>query len=284
MPKREHIDFWGRSYRNYNANLFKNKLSTFDWYDYWLLQDPNLCWNYLLDRIHIEIDKLCPLKKRRVRNTNEPWLNNEILEAIFDKDPAWKLAKRSGQEEDITRAKRLRNDVKDMIRRAKRNFVQDELNDDNISAKKFWQKLNYILPTKDRGNTISLVNKENNEVIEDEDLPDYINNFFIEIGPKLANNFTDAWVNNLPEFEGENLGRVTVDADTLTKLVKNIDTSKSSSITNVSTKVLKDAFTVLIPQLVHMYTLSFDKGSFPDSWKIANVIPLKKGGGLHRCE
>ena len=283
-PKREHIDFLGRSYRNYDANVFKNKLSTFDWYDYWLLDDPSLCWGYLLAQIQKEIDTMCPLKKRRVRNTNEPWLNNEILEAIFDKDQAWKQAKRSGLDGDLHRAKRLRNDVKDMIRRAKRNYVQDELNDENISAKKFWQKLNYILPSKERGNSISLVNEDNGEVIEDENLPDYINNFFIEIGPRLANRFTDAWVNNLPEFEGERIGRVTVNDQELEKLVKDIDTSKSSSILNISSKVLKDAFMVLIPHLVYMYNLSFEKGCFPDSWKTANVVPLKKGGGSHRCE
>ena len=27
-----------------------------------------------------------------------------------------------------------------------------------------------------------------------------------------------------------------------------------------------------------MYNLSFDTGIFPDAWKVANVIPLKKGG------
>ena len=31
-------------------------------------------------------------------------------------------------------------------------------------------------------------------------------------------------------------------------------------------------------QLVYMYNKSFENGIFPDSWKVANVIPLKKGG------
>ena len=34
----------------------------------------------------------------------------------------------------------------------------------------------------------------------------------------------------------------------------------------------------MLPQLVFMYNLSFGTESFPDAWKIANVIPLKKGG------
>ena len=51
-----------------------------------------------------------------------------------------------------------------------------------------------------------------------------------------------------------------------------------ASVPDVSTMILKDAFTEIIPQLCFMYNLSFASGIFPDAWKIANVIPLKKGG------
>ena len=39
---------------------------------------------------------MCPLKERKVKQSNEPWLTNGILEAIYHKDQAWKLAKQSG--------------------------------------------------------------------------------------------------------------------------------------------------------------------------------------------
>ena len=35
---------------------------------------------------------------------------------------------------------------------------------------------------------------------------------------------------------------------------------------------------VIIPQLVHLFNLSFRAGVFPDSWKEATIIPLYKGG------
>ena len=34
------------------------------------------------------------------KTKEEPWLTNGILEAIYDKDQAWKQAKRSGTQED----------------------------------------------------------------------------------------------------------------------------------------------------------------------------------------
>ena len=60
--------------------------------------------------------------------------------------------------------------------------------------------------------------------------------------------------------------------------MKDIDVKKASSIENLSTRVLKDAFMTLIPQLTYMYNLSFMLRTFPDSWKISNVVPLQKSG------
>ena len=208
----------------------------------------------------------------------KPWITNEILEAIYDKDQAWKRAKRSGDAQDLILAKQMRNHVKDMIRVAKRDYVQEELDNDELTTRKFWEKLNYVLPTKDKGSSIRLIDKNTNEVVEDDRLPDFINQFFTGIGPKLSAGFKNDWVNNLPGFEGDQIGNIEVTLPEMEKIVRNINTGKSSAIPNLSSRVLKDAFLVILPQLVFMYNMSFTTGIFPDVWKIANVIPLKKGG------
>ena len=61
-------------------------------------------------------------------------------------------------------------------------------------------------------------------------------------------------------------------------VVKMIDIYKASSVEFVSSRILKDAFLALIPQLTHLYNVSFSCNTFPMSWKIAKVIPLKKSG------
>ena len=56
------------------------------------------------------------------------------------------------------------------------------------------------LPTKDKGNTRRLVNNENEEVVDDEGLPDNINMFFIGICPKLGGRFHEEWEDNIPNY------------------------------------------------------------------------------------
>ena len=176
--KRKQGSFTGRSYRNYNRETLQKYLRETNWEEFWLLDDPNDCWDFIHKTITCELDRMCPLKARKVRQSNEPWLTNGILEAIYDKDQAWKLAKRTGTDEDIAGARPLRNSVKDIIRRAKKDFIQEELVRDETAAKKFWEKIYYLLPSKGSGNSIRLMDSEKKVIVEDKDLPDYVNTFF----------------------------------------------------------------------------------------------------------
>ena len=142
------MSFTGKSYRNYDREKLQKHLRETNWEKFWLLDDPNDCWNFIIMNITSELDRMCPLKDKKVRLSNELWLTNGILEAIYKKDQAWKLAKRTGKEEDRTRARQLRNSVKDIIRRAKKDFIQEELVREESDAKKFWEKINHLLPNR----------------------------------------------------------------------------------------------------------------------------------------
>ena len=67
------------------------------------------------------------------------------------------------------------------------------------------------------------------------------------------------------------------------KLCLQIDITKSSAIPGLSSKILKDAFLCLIPQITFIFNLSFSTQIFPDAWKLTNVIPLPKEGDLTKC-
>ena len=71
---------------------------------------------------------------------------------------------------------------------------------------------------------------------------------------------------------------MTTDYEQVLTLCKEINVTKSSEIHDISTKIFKHAFMVLIPQLVYLFNLSFGSGIFPHKWKRATVIPLFKGG------
>ena len=106
---------------------------------------------------------------------------------------------------------------------------------------------------------------------------DFINDFFSNIGPSLAKGYNEPW-----KFFGEvcedKCPVFVTDYEQVAKLCSEIQLAKSSGMPDIATKVFKDSFKVIIPQMVYMFNLSFETGIFPNSWKKATVIPLYKGG------
>ena len=79
-------EFTGRSYKHYDKEAFQTILTDHDWDFFMALNDADMCWDYLLHQVTSILDHTCPIKKRKMRCKNEPWVNNEILDLIFEKN------------------------------------------------------------------------------------------------------------------------------------------------------------------------------------------------------
>ena len=275
------VEFEGRSYRNYVREEFQEIMINKDWEGFYNARDPSICWEILVEHILSYLNTACPKKKFKIKEIREPWVSNELIEEIKDKDRVLREAKRTGKVEDWDTAKRERNRVGRLVEQAKSEFLkeqQEELADD---PKKFWRLIKSIVPgkkTKQCRISLSTTNNEGLEVsLDDEEIAGFINDYFSKIGPKLAEQHKLPWRFYGEKCEAQCPPFATYFGQVL-KLSKDINVSKSSGFADISTKIFKDAFIVLVPQLVYMFNLSFDKCLFPDSWKKATIIPLYKGG------
>ena len=106
------------------------------------------------------------------------------------------------------------------------------------------------------------------------------NNFFINIGPTLANNIpTD---NRDPtifmkNYSVESMFLEPVIEDEVEKIIKNLKDG-SAGWDTVSSKVIKQSCHSFLKPLCFIINLSFHSGIFPDELKVARVIPLFKAG------
>ena len=222
------------------------------------------------------IDDSCPVKTFKVREIQEPWLTNEAIEAIRDKDRALKRAKRTGIEEDWEHARGLRNTVGRDLENLRADFLKNQQVTNEGDPKRFWKTIAKVLPGK-RSKSGSIWLKEKGNQIPPEKTAEYINKFFTSVGPELAKKHKTDW-----SYFGESLHHsidpMITNSREVESLCKDIAPLKSSGMDKLSSKICKDAFLVLIEQLVHMFNSSLNSSTFPDSWKIAKVIPLYKGG------
>ena len=62
------------------------------------------------------------------------------------------------------------------------------------------------------------------------------------------------------------------------KLCNDININTSSSVDNLSSEILRDAFLCIPIRIMELFNLSFTNSEIPDSWKVAKVTPLQKAG------
>ena len=272
------IGFTGRSYRFFDKEDFQWSLIDANWEAFYQSKDPNECWDLIEEKIRDFLNHTCPLREFKVKEVREAWITDEILEEIKDKDYYLKIARTTRDERDWALARRERNRVGKLVRTARANFVKEQQREFRSDPKKFWTTISSVIPNnKQSQNIIRLVDKATGTEMEEKEVANSGNNFFSSIGSNLAEKLRDPW-----HFRGmvneKECQQVTTDFEQVLNLCKDINTTKSSGISDIASRIFKHAFLVLVPQLVYLFNLSFETGIFPDSWKQATVIPLYKGG------
>ena len=123
--------------------------------------------------------------------------------------------------------------------------------------------------------------------VEREEVAHFINDYFINVGNPLT--VSSISINDpvedvtLPkEIDIMSLGEV--EQREVLRVIREINTSKSSGLENISSFVVKEAFGILVPEITHMYNLSIKSTKFPKAWEKALVVPIPKQGNLTKVQ
>ena len=220
---------------------------------------------------------MCPEKLFKINTYREEWMNKDLMEKIIDKDKALKKAKKSNNLIDWEYAKKVRKEVGKIIETARKLHFQEEYENSKDDPKKFWRNIYDIIPkNKNNKANIYLKNSEGSEVKLD-DTASYINDYFTEIGPKLASKFNENWKYFGVEIENS-MNEINVIEGYVYDFVKEINICKSSGFSEISSMCLRDGLLVLIPHLSYIFKQAVKTGIFPSKWKIATIVPIFKGG------
>ena len=269
--------FTGRSYRNYNKEEFCDLLIDRDWTDFFRIQDPDRAWSYLEKIIADVLDYMCPIKDIKIKQTKEPWMSNDIIELICDKNNLLKKAKKTNTHQDWTAARLARNYVSGLVKSAKKDYIKNQMEIHKSDPKKCWQAIKLVMPSKTRNHELNLVDQASKIPINKLNSADYINKYFISIGSSSTLSQDTKWTCSGTVFDSE-FELMEVRPQEVLEQVDKINIAKSSAIRNISTFIIKDSFRVLLHQVTYLFNLSIRKNVFPTSWKMARVTPLPKDG------
>ena len=106
-------------------------------------------------------------------------------------------------------------------------------------------------------------------------------NLFVNVGPNTGKSIPISFKNPTPYLKN----RITLDfiiahttEDEILKIILSLDESKSTGPSIIPVRLLRNAAPYTILQLCKLINLSFHTGVFPESIKVAKVVPTFKSG------
>ena len=240
---REKQEFVCRRMKGYSKENLIKGLRGFNWNNYYTDRNVDRLWETVVRRIRHVMDIICPLVKYKIKEVRKPWVTQGMIEEIKEKDRALSKAKRSKDNERIALAKRDRNRVSKISKKAKREHVVDKLEENRNDPERFWQEIRKVLPNNNAGVDINLVNQTTGKLIENKEVSTMINEYFTGIGEKLSSDNNSIWTADFPRVD-DNIQSWDTSEEEVIKYFKEIKTHKTSAIDGLNSSVMKDAFLV----------------------------------------
>ena len=205
---------------------------------------------------------------------------------MLRRDSLHRLAVRSNNVSDWDSYKLARNQVTDMLRTAKSNYYKVLISQNCNDSSKLWKSLKRVLPSKRSCNTSSIV-IEGDVLTSNDDISNGFNKHFTNVATKLIDECDNNVYNNDINVNSAKSSKVSsilglplISPDFVDKEIRSMSTNKATGLDDVSCRVLKLARPAIVDSLTYILNLSLSTGTFPSTWKEANVIPLHKGGDL----
>ena len=92
--KRQSVNFKGRSYRNFDERQFITNFLNLDWDDFDNEDDPDILWDIYENKIRVIMDPMCPFKHFKIAKDRDPWVSDDLIDEIKQKDYLLKKAKK----------------------------------------------------------------------------------------------------------------------------------------------------------------------------------------------
>ena len=153
-----HKNIQFRSYKNFNESLFLKEISeciTFHDIQNKSLSSVESAWDSWKESFTSICDRHAPLIVTRVKNKHSPWISNEIVKFMYERDYTHKKAIQSKNDDNLwSEYRRLRNFVTSKINEAKTAYFADITPKLKTDSKTVWKELSRVMGNKKNRNKL----------------------------------------------------------------------------------------------------------------------------------
>jgi hypothetical protein len=214
-----------------------------------------------------ELDKVAPLKSKRIKGLVNPWFTSEVKYFCHVRDMAKKVAVRSKSSEDWKSYRVARNTPSSQITKAKKAYFFRKFRN-KVSSQCLWDTVNELTGfRKKEKNPISVLDHNGTSIGNYESL----SNTIVE--------YSDRFVYN---EENSSFEKLVVSDIEIESIISSIQDKKGGDPLHVHMNVIKNCKKVFSSLISTFFTSILLSCAIPLSFKCATVLPLYKGKGSRR--
>ena len=203
-------------------------------------------------------ERYFPLKQIKRRDANKLWITNRIKRHIVIRDKIYQLWIRTKSPEIFNKYKEKRNEINKEIRAAKRNEVQNKVDQNN-------PKELYRYIKRSRGGETQV--KKSSELTVD-----HFNDYFITAcDPENNTPVTNNWTSQRG-YQSQSMYFFPVTNDEIYNFIVKLKNKKSVGFDGVNVRILKMTTHIVTSYLKTAFNKCISEGVFPSSMKIAMVL------------
>ena len=203
-----------------------------------------------------------------------PWFDSECYEAYRDKQRSHKKFKQNSNEKNELSFKSKRSFFKNLCsKKMKDNLYNEE--DPELITKKFYSHVKASSKSNRLPECMNLNGCFRNKSIDKAEL---FNQYFSEQFSSRSDYKLNIDWSNDSSFNIDFCHRK------IRKLLLKINPNKACGPDGIHGKILKNCAVSLAYPLSLMFKLSYNSGSLPKDWKLANVVPVHKKGSKDKIE
>ena len=282
-------EFKFRDFSKGNLSKLKAAVAQLDWNGVYSDSDPCKGTEIMLKAINDTLDATCPYKVKITKKKcipNQPWFTAGLKISRKKKNKLYRKAIRNPNR--LGHYRRYRNIYNRLVKLAKSNYYSRRLKENVGNIKCTWNLLKEII-TKNKcevslPSNLNLKSRDNFilEIDKNELIAEYFNNFFSSVGERISLSIVNLNTNPLNLMDNlkvaDSLFFQPITAAEIIEITLNMKSKTSSGIDNISNKLLKEIIVHIAEPLSHIFNESLRSGVFPNSFKIAKVIPIFKTG------
>ena len=282
-PFPDYFEF--RDFRSFEDENFKLDLRRESWDSIYKCNEVNESYTRFLHIFNKVSNIHAPLKKAKIKHkAYKPWITSGLKKSMKVRDKLYKKWLITRNYVFLNKYKLYRNKIA-TINKIYRDCFYNDILIKSDNTKKMWDNINLLINKKRPSSHIEKLQVDNKRYEQPLTISNCLNDFFCNVPstlaaqlPKSHKSATSYLSQKRKQFRFAQVSEIEVFL-----LLESLDTNKSFGIDKIHPLLLKTAALQIYRPLTFIFNLSINKGIFPDSMKLAKVVPIFKQGSRFVC-